>query len=95
MDMDLSSPFFKAHWALFLSSSNCMTTLIIIRNFRACIKASEIIPSDIPHISKINWTCKDHEGDHRERERENIETICTVNKGMLELGIVWYRSAHN
>ena len=46
-----------------------MTALTVIRNFRACIKASGIIPSDIPHISKINWTCKDHEGDHRERER--------------------------
>ena len=43
--------------------------MTIIRNFRACIKASEIIPSDIPHVSKINWTCKDHEGDHREKER--------------------------
>ena len=70
-----------------------MTALTIIRNFRACIKASGIIPSDIPHISKINWTCKDHEGDHK--ERENIERICVVNKGMLELGMVWYISANN
>ena len=48
-----------------------MTALTIIRNYRACMKASGIIPSDIPHISKINWTCQDHEGDHREREYRN------------------------
>ena len=44
-----------------------MTTLGFIRNYRASIKASGIKLSDVPYISKINWTSKDQEGEHRER----------------------------
>ena len=68
-----------------------MTALGFIRNYRVCIKASGIKLSDIPYISKINWTSKDHEGEHRERENKN-----NIH-GHVGVGhrVVRYRSAHN